>query len=41
MSFMHQSMEQISSAPRMSSAGGGLFMLTITGNTTITAPRGA
>jgi hypothetical protein len=41
MAFMHQSMEQIPCEPRLSSAGGGLFMLTITGNTTITAPRGA
>jgi hypothetical protein len=41
MASMHPSMEQVSCAPRMSSAGGGLFLLTITGNTAITAPRGA
>jgi hypothetical protein len=41
MSFMHPSMNQVLCAPRLSSAGGGLFMLTITGNTTTTAPRGA
>jgi hypothetical protein len=38
---MPQSLEQFSCKPRMSSAGGGLFTLTMTGNTTITAPRGA
>jgi hypothetical protein len=38
---MRQLKQQISCMPRMSSAGGALFMLTITGNTTITAPRGA
>jgi hypothetical protein len=41
MSSMHQSMEQVPCTPRMSSAGGTLFILTMTGNTTITAPRGA
>jgi len=41
MLHMHQSMEQVLCMPRMSSAGGGLFMLTITGNITTTAPRGA
>jgi len=41
MLHMHQSMEQVSCAPRMSSVGGGLFMLTMNGKTTITAPRGA
>jgi hypothetical protein len=38
---MHPSMNQVSRMPRLSSAGGGLFKLTITGNTTTTAPRGA
>lgn len=37
---MHQSMEQVLCMPRLSSAGGGPFMLTMTGNTVITAPRG-
>jgi len=41
MLHMHPSMNQVPCTPRLSSAGGGLFALTITGNTTITAPRGA
>jgi hypothetical protein len=38
---MHQSMEQVPYTLRMSSVGGALVTLTMTGNTTITAPRGA
>jgi hypothetical protein len=34
-------MNQVPCTPRLSSAGGGLFMQTITGKTTTTAPRGA
>jgi hypothetical protein len=39
MSNMHQPMKQIAQALRMSSAGGGLSVMTITGNTTPAAPR--